>query len=110
MRSLGLLPARGAAPALQAPWRAVVLLFIGRCGRTAPQGMPTALRGVYQSAHARSDTLLPSPGATPPICCAVDAGYVVDRFAGTITPPPPSPESPARASRGSARSRRRHTP
>ncbi|KAL4444614.1 hypothetical protein ABPG77_002431 [Micractinium sp. CCAP 211/92] len=40
----------------------------------------------------------------------VDSGYVVDRFAGTITPPPPSPDSPARTSRGNARSRRRHTP
>ncbi|PSC75010.1 Nuclear envelope integral membrane 1 isoform A [Micractinium conductrix] len=41
----------------------------------------------------------------------VDQGYVVDRMAGTITPPPPSPESPARAIRGSAPSRRpRRTP
>ncbi|KAL4427710.1 hypothetical protein ABPG75_001799 [Micractinium tetrahymenae] len=40
----------------------------------------------------------------------VDAGYVVDRFAGTITPPPPSPDSPARPGRGSGRARRRHTP
>lgn len=68
------------------------------------------------SAHSRQDSTAPpcSPRCPVPLlppACAVDQGYVVDRMAGTITPPPPSPESPARAIRGSAPSRRpRRTP
>ncbi|KAI3429490.1 hypothetical protein D9Q98_005579 [Chlorella vulgaris] len=38
----------------------------------------------------------------------VDAGYVVDRTSGTITPPPPSPKSPAKTSRGLGKPRRRN--
>jgi hypothetical protein len=39
----------------------------------------------------------------------VESGYVVDQISGTITPPPPSPDSPARSGRARGSGRRRRS-
>ncbi|KAI7842677.1 hypothetical protein COHA_003608 [Chlorella ohadii] len=104
-------PARGAAGQPAAPSAAAQQLDrtpavgTGRQQAAVPEVSPLIQRGLIL--NEETGHIIGIGKAT--YIRLVESGYVVDQIAGTITPPPPSPDSPARGGRARGSGRRRRS-